>query len=514
MQFSFSYSRVLQEQGSRLGYIEYKGWFSVSALPKQAPLPNVFALQQTIHSGNVVELRSQPSMKMAAESSKALVRRPTDTELMPPPAKRIKRPQKVLDEESYVSGISEIIARDFFPGLLETETQQEYLDALESQDKAWISSAGSRLTQLMTPGRKRGRRGTSTQTPVGGSETPRGYSGDTPVSFMSEINTTSTQAPPAPVMDTHMSLDAFQAKYTSEDNESFYKLLDKQNQKRAEKYSWMWRGNQLPSNRLLKQKEVEIKLLMRRGSLHDDGGKKDRLAIKDSNEKPAMPDSWVSKPNNNFMFAPDSVEDSVETVVQKAQIESRAGPKSVAYDNTRMPLPPVISDPKVPPSPSLSAVRDAIAGRPRRTDSESGYDGSETPRVNGYAFVDDEPESQEYDAPLEPIVLGKGNATPNPFKIKEQSKREDLHYRMVDRVAKTKRASLKIGMTGKVDATPVPKYPSSPRVGAGGLTPAAQRLWSKVGGSGKSGSPLTSELRTSGVIKSKESKLRIGWTPK
>jgi protein DGCR14 len=450
---------------------------------------------------------------MAADASKALVRRSTDTELMPPPAKRIKRPQKVLDEESYVSGISEIIARDFFPGLLEAETQQEYLDAVESQDRAWISSASSRLHQLMTPGRKRGRRGTSIQTPAEGSETPKGYGGDTPMSIVSEMSTASTQAPAAPVMDTNMSLDAFQAKYTSEDNESFYKLLDKQNQKRSEKHSWMWRGNKLPSNRLIKQKEVETKLLESRGSLQDDGGKKDRLAIKDSVEKPAMPDSWISKPNNNFMFAPDGVEDSVETVAQRAQVESRAAPKGVVYDNTRMPIAVVVADPKVPPSPSLSAVRDAIAGRPRLTDSELGYDGSETPRVNGYAFVDDDPEPQEYGAPLEPIILGKGEAAPNPFKVKEQSKREDLHHRMVDRVAKTKRASLKVGMTGKVDATPVPKFPSSPRVGVGGLTPAAQRLWSKVGSSGKLGSPLRSD-RTPGIVKPKESKLRVGWTPK
>ena len=104
---------------------------------------------------------------------------------------------------------------------------------------------------------------------------------------------------------------------------------------------------------------------------------------------------------------------------------------------------------------------------------------------------------------------------PNPFKIKEQSKREDLHHRMVDQVAKTKRASSKSGMTGKAEVTPIPKFPSSPRVGIGGLTPAAQRLWSKVGGSPrKSGSPLRSEIRASGIVKSKLSKLRAGCTPK
>ena len=69
--------------------------------------------------------------------SSALVRKRTDTDLMPPPppSKKIKRPKKVIDEETYTEALSKIIARDFFPGLLESETQQEYLDALESKDQ-------------------------------------------------------------------------------------------------------------------------------------------------------------------------------------------------------------------------------------------------------------------------------------------------------------------------------------------------------------------------------------------
>jgi protein DGCR14 len=453
-------------------------------------------------------------IKMAASSSSALVRKRTDTELMPPPQKRIKRPQKVLDEESYTDGISHIIARDFFPGLLETETQQEYLDALDSKDGSWISSAGRRLAQVMTPGRKRGRRGTSMQA-SNGAETPVGYGGETPMTVVSEFSTTSTIMVTREIVDTNMSLDAFQATYTSEDNESFYKLLDTQNQKRAEKYAWMWRGNKLPSKQMLKQKEIETKLLESGHSLQDDGSKKTRLAIRDANEKSAMPDSWEAKPNNNFMFGPEGVEDSIETVAQKAQVESRAAPKAVVHSNTRMPADITVENPRIPGSPSLSAIQDAIAGRPRRTDSESGYDGSETPRVNGYAFVDDEPEQGEPGTISEPtIILGKGDAMPNPFKIKEQSRREDLHHRMVDRVAQSKRASSKLGMTGKIDKTPVPKFPSSPRVGSGGLTPAAQRLWSKVGGARGGASPEFAGIGTPATGKNKESRLKVSWTPK
>ncbi|KAI0849924.1 nuclear protein DGCR14 [Daldinia vernicosa] len=416
-------------------------------------------------------------MENSASASTALVRKRNDLELMPPPPppKRIKRPKKVIDEDSYTDALSQIIARDFFPGLLESETQQEYLDAIESKDAAWISSASRRLQQVMTPGRRNTRRGTSL---APGAQTPRSFVGDTPVSVASESTVSSLKGKDD--IDTNMSLGAFQAKYTSEDNESFYKLLDKQNSKKAEKYAWLWTGNKLPSKMQLKQKQIEAKLAESR-SLTDDGFKRDRLAIKDREERPAQPDTWKSLPNNSLMFIPESVEDSMETRVQRAETESRAAPKGVNYENTRLPGLKVSDDESVPSSPSLSAIRDAIAGRRGMSELDSTTVGSETPRVNGYAFVDDE--EPEYEPPVAPkIDLGPGDSTPNPFIIKEQSKREALHHRMVDRISQSKRTSSKIGLTGKVEKTPVPKFPSSPRV-TGGLTPAAQRLWSQIGGS-------------------------------
>src|SRR5438552_2121510 len=176
---------------------------------------------------------------MSLQNRQSLIRRPTDTELMPPPpTKRIKRPPKVLDEDTYTEALSEIIARDFFPGLLEARTQQEYLDALESQDSEWIASAGRKLTEVMTPGmRRRGRRGVSMM-PLGELDTPRGYVVDTPVSTVSDESSVSTSRKvDRPKVETNLSLDSFQSKYTSEDNESFNQLLDKQNEKRAQRYS-------------------------------------------------------------------------------------------------------------------------------------------------------------------------------------------------------------------------------------------------------------------------------------
>ncbi|CAN8095803.1 unnamed protein product [Discula destructiva] len=426
-------------------------------------------------------------MAESSQPSSALVhKRAAEMALMPPPppAKKIKRPRKVIDEEAYTDALSKIIARDFFPGLLESETQQEYLDALESKDKSWINNASRRLKQVMTPGRQqRLKRPVQVSTPLPGAQTPVGFAGNTPMTTISSGPSVVEQ--PLEI-DTNMSLGAFQAKYTSEDNESFYKLLDKQNQKRAEKYGWLWRGNKLPSKQELAQMEVKARLIASGRSLKDDGFERDRLAIEDKDDRPAMPDTWKFNPKNALMFAPDGVDDEVpQTLASRAQDASRAGPKTVVYENTRLPGPSVISqDPSRPPSPTLSAVRDAIAGRPREGDRDSTFAaGDETPRVNGYAFVDDEePEEPAVDVPV--IDLGPGDATPNPFKFQDQRKREGLHHRMVDRIALSKRTSAKLGLVGKVEKTPVPKFPNSPRV-SGGLTPAAQRLWSRIGGHGR-----------------------------
>ncbi len=438
----------------------------------------------------------------------------------PPPTKRIKRPPKVLDEDTYTDALSRIIARDFFPGLVETKTQQEYLDALESQDEEWIASARKRLTQVMTPGsRRRTRRGTSLAGLEAGStagDTPRGYGGDTPMSVVSGVSTDTTRSTQMPEVDLDLSLDAFQAKYTSEDNESFNKLLDKQNNKRAQKYAWLWAGNKIPAARQIKQREREGELLEAKLAQETVDGGKELILIEGPDKRKAMPDSWRSRPDNQVFFAPEGVEDEVETVHQKAEANSKAPSRGVVYDNTRLP-PATVSDAPIPASPSLSAIQDAIAGRPRASASEPGYpSGSQTPRVNGYAYVDvDDPPSPSQ--PLLSTLTQQGNSTPNPFKIKEQSKRESLHHRMVDRVAKINRLAAGGRRQGSsVTPSPVPRFASSPRTTPGGLTPAAQRLWGKVGspaGSVGGMSVFERGRMTVGGKERRESGLKIRWTP-
>ena len=432
-------------------------------------------------------------------ASQALVKRSSDSALMPPPPppKRIKRPTKVLAEEEYTDALSSIIARDFFPGLAEAESQQEYLNALQSRDSEWIASAGKQLAQMMTPGpegrRSRGRRGTS-MTPMSGlfgtaGETPKDWAGDTPGTAASTATAAPQDAPPK--VDTNLSLSAFQAKYTSEDNESFYKLLDKQNEKRAEKYAWMWADNKIPAARQIAYRKRQEQIQAAKDTQAAEDGKP-TLAIEAPDARRAMPDTWHARPRNGLMFDPHSIEDDLPTVQQTAEDASRAAPKAVVYDNTRLPVPAPDppTGPAIPPSPSLSAVRDAVRGRPRLGASEigsvadGGGDGSATPRVNGYAFVDSrepspEPAAAEANATdWSQLALGPGDQTPNPFSISERSSREALHHRMVDKVAQGKRAEKAARETKTpVTKTPVPKLTSAP-----GLTPAAQKLMGRIGG--------------------------------
>ncbi|KAI9837536.1 MAG: hypothetical protein M1819_007187 [Sarea resinae] len=493
-------------------------------------------------------------MASSYQSSQALTKRPSDTSLMPPPPppKRIKRPSTVLDEDCYTDALSHIIARDFFPGLLETQTQQEYLDALDSRDGEWIKAASRKLTEVMTPGpdgrRKRfaaGRRGTSLTPRIGlsaGDETPRGWGGDTPMSVagsdISTVSTTTTEAQ-QPEIDTNMSLTAFQAKYTSEDNESFNKLLDKQNAKHAENYAWIYAGNKIPAARQIAHRAREQKLLADktaraiedgRADTDKEQGQSERISGDDDNRK-AMPDSWRSRPENQLMFHPASLEErsttsSLPTVQETAEATSKAPPKSVSYTNTRLPPPPTSSESSIPPSPSLSTINDAIAGRPRPTASEPGYTGAETLRVAGYAFVDEEPTPSELGVSEEDgeqphlfLLAGHGGDSSgphsaNPFTINESSRREKIHHRMVDRVARNHRKPSLSALSPSSPSssslssfspsalspshspsffnrskTPTPKFTSSPRLPrpathrAGNLTPAARQLWNRVGAS-------------------------------
>ncbi|GAB7340713.1 hypothetical protein MBLNU457_7099t1 [Dothideomycetes sp. NU457] len=463
---------------------------------------------------------------MADTSSQALTKRKSeDMALMPPPPapKRIKRPSTVLDEDVYTDALSHIIARDFFPGLLETQVQQEYLAALEAKNNDWIREAGRKLTQAMTPGPdgRRGRRGTSMVSTVRGTQTPGqtprgGWAGSTPGRSISATPDRSRdfapEEPERPKVDYDLGLSAFQSKYTSEDNESFNALLDKQNEERRKKYGFLYNGNKIPTARQIAYREREQKLLSSRAQQEEKGA----LILRPSQDLDQRPASFESFPtrqgaHNALMFRPDSIEDSHQTIAQKAQEASFAPPKRTNYGGTRLETAETRTTESVPPSPSMSAIDAAIAGRPKASSTDAGYSGAETPRVNGYAFVDAEPTPSEMGTPITDeeadliereaamALLPKSDESGGlgGFKMQSQSRREDIHHRLVEKHDSARRNKgqgsrfemLKSGLGAAAGRTPTPKFMSSPAVGSGSgnaktganMTPAARMLAARIG---------------------------------
>lgn len=469
-----------------------------------------------------------------SEKSTALAKRSVSDALMPPPPapKRIKRPSIVLEEGTYTSAVAHIIRRDFFPGLEETDAQREYLDALESKNNSWIREAGTKLTEVMTPvpGRST-RRGQGTRFESGnGGRTPSVWGADTPrTEPRAQELGEDEDLGRLEKADLELSLGSFQAKYTSEDQESFNQILDRHNKLRFEKNKWLREGNRFASKqRIAQQKVIEARK-----------SDSSELVVRPSqnlDDRPAAPDTHKHSAFNSLMFGPDSIESWAPTHAQAAQAASLAPPKRVLHTNTRLPAPE--SEPQRPPSPTASAVRDAIAGRPRLNPSEAGYTGSETPRVNGYAFVDARPPSPSSDSdPEAPTDLlekfGAKGSTSAPFTISESQRRERLHHKMVERLTVSRKAAAEsLGQVGKgkalgIFASETPRFLSAPtptqmlrnagggggggmtpgRKALGNLTPAAQRLFHKVGG----GTPR-SEVR-GGFGRDREGGAVRPWTP-
>ncbi|KAG9384521.1 Es2 multi-domain protein [Pyrenophora tritici-repentis] len=462
---------------------------------------------------------------MSASNSTALTKRSASNALMaPPPApKRIKRPSVVLDEDTYVSAVSHIIRRDFFPGLAEADAQREYLNAVESKDKSWIREAGKKLTQVMTPvpngHRKAAARTRFNKGSGAGDKTPSVWGADTPVTVAgTEVEDDDEGLGKLDNVDLNMSLGAFQAKYTSEDQESFSQIIDKQNKDKFEKNVWLRQGNMYAS----KQRLAQQKVLEARAAASTS---KDLVITtrpsQNLDDRPAAPTGHRHTPINSLMFGPESVEPWAPTRALEAEKASLAPPEKVLYNNTRLPTTAPDTDAARPPSPTLSAIRDAVAGRPRLNPSEGGYAGSETPRVNGYAFVDAHPpeEPDDEDAPtdlLQRYGLDTGSgSTATPFTINDASSREKMHHRMVDKIGAS-RSSSSVGAMKPpgsglgIFTSETPRFLSAPtptrvlgnqtpgRKSKGDLTPAAQRLFERVGaGTPARGAKLGSEWGSS-----------------
>ncbi|TFK57155.1 hypothetical protein OE88DRAFT_1619106 [Heliocybe sulcata] len=416
-----------------------------------------------------------------------------------PPSRSLNR-QVVLEEDEYTAALSQIIARDFFPSLVHLDATNDYLDALRSEDPQLIHASVRRLEQLSTPATQRGRRWqTPSQTPygLGPSETPLRTPRGEPQTKRARY-------------DTDVTLDTFQARYTSEDNSSFSEILDDENRQRREKWSWAWEAQkrvEAQRDRLIEDRKrsmieapagpgVREKFLIEApapaglitdGKSQDekdgdgDKGKGKEVVLQAPEEeketdvmapkkdkRPAGVDGWHFKARNSLMFPPDAdvLPYAGSASTSKLNDETIA-PKVIMYDSTR--LPEQDSNHREtrsePPSPTRSRIDAAIAGTPYRPKS---------PTINNFSFVPAVPSptpSQLGPAAVKQLMTwGTITATPRvlesgddvesvpppktPFHIPALSSREALSHKLSAKASKSlnAKASLLNGSSSRTTA--------------------------------------------------------------
>lgn len=365
----------------------------------------------------------------------------------------LKRPAVVLEEDAYIDGLSEVIKRNFFPDLLAAESKYNGQELHNGQRQR---QSEQNYNVAETP------RVTSHRTR---SDTPESVSlqplHELPAHFDQEALAKNK-------LNTNLSLSAFQAKYTSEDNASFLAILDKQNLLNREKYSWHYNENKMYSENTKRQDE---RILLERQS------EQKKIGWIDDRKNAS---GWATKPKNSLMFDPDAIpfEEQDDTTREKRVHEVR-----VSHNATRLHKDRLISGTNASTSSSRSRIRRAMDGQ-----IDSASDSDDEPRINGYTFVD-EPDTPMETSDINPFpesLNDQSPKTPNPFKIPETPARDQLLERLVtkQRRATTPRATSVLRRT-----IATPKFKSSPV-----LSPAARRM---IG----AGTGLRERLKTPGKSK-------------
>ncbi|GAA6007527.1 hypothetical protein JCM10207_006375 [Rhodosporidiobolus poonsookiae] len=172
--------------------------------------------------------------------------------------------QQVLSEDDYLAALSAIIKRDFFPHLDSLESRNHVLDAIDSRDQGRILESVKRMRETgATPRVARSRRGDATPLSTYGASHPDAtptHFDRTPMTASSFASTSSTRAPPPD--PTHgLSLDAFQSRYTSEDNASFADLVEADNAARRDKHAWAFAAEKRANVRALEGRRAREKLV-------------------------------------------------------------------------------------------------------------------------------------------------------------------------------------------------------------------------------------------------------------
>ena len=186
--------------------------------------------------------------------------------------KQRKLQPKILDEDTYIKRMGEIIQRDFFPHLDKLQAQNQYLDALEQNDVKRMRE----LYEKYSSGRPTTERPASPatfETPMNKIESEDEQLKSTKVPKDIFLN---TGAKDKDKTESTTGLDVYLSTHTSEDNASFEEMMIEAEKRLKLKFAWLYEAEE-NSKALINDKLS------------------DTLAIDNSNEKPKQLDSWNYK---------------------------------------------------------------------------------------------------------------------------------------------------------------------------------------------------------------------------
>ncbi|KAJ3075196.1 DiGeorge syndrome critical region protein 14 [Podochytrium sp. JEL0797] len=387
---------------------------------------------------------------------------------LPPP----QRPTEILVEDEHLARVSRIIERDFFPDLQTLRNQTAFLGAVEDGALGRAKMLGEAL---------------------------RGESKEA---------------------KDDQGLDHYLFKHTSEDNDSFARLLDEENEARKRKY--VWHFSQEKKAICLDDNKATAALI--EDSPTPTASTGNPHLIEPKKHEVAKVGTWGYKTINSLMYFPDAAPLTLHDAISKPH--AKLPPKSITHSATRLPT-------SLPTTSLLRAASDAAADR-LATQEVWRNMAAETPALFPHGIdaisnshdkfvpstpslepnVDVDPEDLMTWGMIDgtPILVDSGVNHAKGFRIPDTPRREIV----ADRLAEKARRDIKMRVDGKSSASagslssssgvfrkPVdPKLSrlASPYTGRM-LSPAAQRILggSKAGGlfGDKKGGSVDAQLRAS-----------------
>ncbi|KAK6160013.1 hypothetical protein DH2020_003394 [Rehmannia glutinosa] len=242
-----------------------------------------------------------------------------------------RRSPNVLDEDTYVAAIEKIIERDFFPDIPKLRDRLDWLQAVRTHDPVLIRDA-----QLKIIERRRLRKSgdsaadsslrSTTATPGSSflrntSVTPAFYNEKKVVLVSDELEGNGDGGEEQ--VDVSLSLDDFFKKYTSEDNESFSRIIEKVNRKRKEKYGYLLECGSSDENS--------------GNNLIENGNKREKTATDGygtSDQPVSTLEGWNYTPKNLLMYHPADRGEAPLTEEERA-LRLKAMTKEIRRSNTR-----------------------------------------------------------------------------------------------------------------------------------------------------------------------------------